>query len=275
MLFRATFTGFEIESQTVQSSDPAQDHLVARVYLDLEVDGTGHTGVCVEGRQPYGTNYSTEPIEVRLAPDSAYRGPFPLLGFSDELERYYRAHVGPNGRLLSFDDGFSVQVQDTAMASIAGPYHFELVDVAGGWILTGDFMPMPRAALAGTASPTPFADGDTAARIGFLSVNSGVNAGPGIPFPKVHRGKTFVGQTLLLDENIYIGCRFESCNFVYFGSTPVNLDGEFVGAPPKIYLEGAARQTVRFLQLMHEKGAPFRDFLDGIINAIGPPGQGA
>src|SRR5207249_4281963 len=102
MNFRVMFTGFVIESQAIRSSNPTQDHLRARVYIDLEVNGKEYKGVCVEGRQPYGTDYSTEPLEVRLAPESSYDGSFPLHGFSDQLERYYRAHVGHRGKTFSY-----------------------------------------------------------------------------------------------------------------------------------------------------------------------------
>lgn len=59
-------------------------------------------------------------------------------------------------------------------------------------------------------------------------------------------GKKFVGETVIVDDKLFVGCLFENCKIIYYGgdegwlnSTARNCDFRF---------EGAALRTIKYLK---------------------------
>lgn len=69
-----------------------EDHMVSRIFFTLEVNGSKYKDLMVEIRQPYGTNFETEPIEV--SKPIGYNGPWNHNAFSDLCDVYFRKAVG-------------------------------------------------------------------------------------------------------------------------------------------------------------------------------------
>ena len=85
-----TFTPCVQDSQDYGSND---EHMVSRVFFDLEVDGKIHSGLYADLKQVVGSNYETGDIEVGLP--HGYPDPFNHLAFRDAAEGYFRSLVGP------------------------------------------------------------------------------------------------------------------------------------------------------------------------------------
>ena len=56
--------------------------MISRVIFDLEVDDYVYVDMIVDLKQPFGTDYTTEPLEV-AAPQGGYRGFFPHAEFTE------------------------------------------------------------------------------------------------------------------------------------------------------------------------------------------------
>jgi hypothetical protein len=80
------------DTQNYGSFDPNDDFMVSRVNFVLEVNGRPQGDKYVEVRQPFGCNYTTEPVEV--GPPLGYSGHWNHHEFSDRCEEYYRGCLG-------------------------------------------------------------------------------------------------------------------------------------------------------------------------------------
>jgi hypothetical protein len=87
--------------QNYGSSDQNQDYMVSRIMFDLEIEGKLYGSHYVEVRQPRGTDYTKEPIEVG-PPIGAYKGSWNHHDFADLSEEFFRSYIGDSGRLFSF-----------------------------------------------------------------------------------------------------------------------------------------------------------------------------
>ncbi len=94
------------DSQTYESFDVSDDHMVSRIVFDLEVAGGQYPNMVVEVSQPYGTRYEIEPLEVGR-PIGPYKGPWNHSAFSEHCERYYRRLVGQSGSSIRIEEGAS------------------------------------------------------------------------------------------------------------------------------------------------------------------------
>lgn len=95
------------DSQTYASFDADEDHVVSRIFFDLEVAGRQYNNMMVEVRQPYGTRYETEPLEV-AKPTGPYDGPsWNHNAFSEHCKRYYNTLVSQKGRGIRIGAGAS------------------------------------------------------------------------------------------------------------------------------------------------------------------------
>ena len=73
------------DSQEYGSND---EHMVSRVFFDLEIDDTKYQGLHCDVKQMVGSSFETAPLEVS-AP-TGYNGPFNHQAFQQIVERYYR-----------------------------------------------------------------------------------------------------------------------------------------------------------------------------------------
>jgi hypothetical protein len=90
-IVRVRFHGCIQDSQEYGSDD---EHMISRVFFDMEVDGEGYDGLHVDVKQTVGSSYETGPIEVGSPKGTKYRGPFDHQAFSEAVEKYYRSIVG-------------------------------------------------------------------------------------------------------------------------------------------------------------------------------------
>jgi hypothetical protein len=90
-IVRVRFHGCIQDSQEYGSDD---EHMISRVFFDMEVDGQGYEGLHVDIKQAVGSSYETGPMEVDSPKGTKYRGPFDHQAFSEAVEKYYRDLVG-------------------------------------------------------------------------------------------------------------------------------------------------------------------------------------
>jgi len=93
MKAKVTFTRCVQDSQEYGSNT---EHMVSRVFFDLEVGGQVHRGLHADLKQVVGSDFETGDIEV--GKPEGYRGPFNHLAFRDAAESYFRSLVGSAGR---------------------------------------------------------------------------------------------------------------------------------------------------------------------------------
>ncbi len=108
------------------------EHMVARVSFDLEVEGRVLEGLTVNIKQPVGDDYATAPMEVGRP--EGYTGSLSLDygAFRREVESYYRGLVGPGARAISVAPGANVRLLDNLIVS-AKTVQINHPEGAGGW----------------------------------------------------------------------------------------------------------------------------------------------
>ena len=92
---KVTFVRCEQDSQDYGSDD---EHMVSRVFFNLEIDGDRYDDLHVDIKQPVVGNYETAPIEVGPPQGKRYTGPWNHNVFRSQVEQYYRSLVGSKGR---------------------------------------------------------------------------------------------------------------------------------------------------------------------------------
>lgn len=236
------FNYCEINSMRINPMAPNQEHLISRVSFHFLMNYQNHDAL-VEVRQPFGTNYLAEPLEVRLPEDAPYRGPFPLQSFSNALDQYYRACIEvalaalglPTNRAVNV----SITLQNGRIDRRDGPYAFELPEVGGGWTLTGDFVRMAKA------------DG-----VPKRSVPAMID----------HRGETFRSALVSLDGNAYRDCKFIDCTMIFRAEESTSLiDVDFLGNNAW-HFGGNASLMIGFLQGMYQSGKFGSELVESIVD---------
>jgi len=92
-----TFHRIVINSQELGSDD---EQMVSTMTFTLTI-GDESFELIVVVKQTVGSDFNTAPLEVS-AP-IGYDGPINSNAFRDEVENYYREHVGERGRVLNID----------------------------------------------------------------------------------------------------------------------------------------------------------------------------
>ncbi len=123
-----TLTRCVQDSQDYGSND---EHMVSRVFFDLEVDGRSYPGLHADLKQVVGSNYETGDIEV--GKPEGYRGPFNYIAFRDAAERYFRGLVGSAGSGIRIQGATNIRMRNNT-------FDFRRVEVfeidgssSGGW----------------------------------------------------------------------------------------------------------------------------------------------
>ena len=98
---RVTFHKLIQDSQDIGTGE---DHMISKAFFTLELDGNVHNDMCVELKQPFGTDYETEPVEV-FRPTGSYSGNWNQHAFADAAEDYYRGLIGSQGRVFAVGKG--------------------------------------------------------------------------------------------------------------------------------------------------------------------------
>lgn len=95
------------DSQEYGSND---EHMVSRVFFDLEIDGVKHEGLYAKIKQAVGSSFESAPLEV--SSPANYKGPFNFDAFRDVVERYYRGLVGGQGSGIRISGGSQIRMRN-------------------------------------------------------------------------------------------------------------------------------------------------------------------
>lgn len=128
---RATVTFHRLiqDTQDVGTPNQSGDHMVSRIEFSVTVGGRTFDGLWVEAKQPYGSNYALDPLEV-ARPQGAYRGTWNHAAFGDAVEAYYREAFGAAGATVSFG-GARVRMRNNTVVR-SKVVQIDLPDGAGG-----------------------------------------------------------------------------------------------------------------------------------------------
>ncbi len=81
------------------------------MIFDLDVGGQNYSNMQATLRQPYGTDYKTEPIEAER-PTGSYNGNWSHNQFRDAAEDYYRSAIGSRGSMISIGPDSGVVMEN-------------------------------------------------------------------------------------------------------------------------------------------------------------------
>lgn len=115
------------DSQDYGSND---EHMVSRVFFDLEVDGKMFQDLHADVKQTVGSSFETAPLEV-FRP-AGYKGPFNHEAFQQIIERYYRSLVGGKGSGIHIAGGSNIRMRNNRFAQ-AEVAEFEVQVAGGSW----------------------------------------------------------------------------------------------------------------------------------------------
>jgi len=115
------FTRLVQDSQDYGSDN---EHMVSRVFFDLDIDGKRYPGLHANIKQVIGTSFEIGPLEVS-AP-IGYDGPFNQHEFQRSVERYYRGLIGAQGHGIRIAGGSSSILMRNNTFDSPQIDHFEL-----------------------------------------------------------------------------------------------------------------------------------------------------
>lgn len=102
---KITFQKCIQDSQEYGSND---EHMVSRVFFNIEVDGENKGEFSADVKQTVGGDYETTPLEVGIPKD--YKGPLSYQPFRQAVEDYYRSQVGSSGRGIHIEGGSNIRM---------------------------------------------------------------------------------------------------------------------------------------------------------------------
>lgn len=127
MKAKVTFRQLIQDTQDLAASDPNQNHMISRAFFTLEVGGKQYADMSVTLRQPFGTDYAKEPIEVEK-PSGSYTGNWNHNDFRDAVEDYYRSAIGSGGSGIGLGPGSqNIRMRDN-MFGFSKSYDIEIPD---------------------------------------------------------------------------------------------------------------------------------------------------
>jgi len=115
------------DSQDYGSDD---EHMVSRVFFDLEVDGVRHEGLYADVKQPVGSSFESDNLEV--SKPVGYKGPFNYEAFRAVVEEYYRRLIGAQGRGIHIEGGANIRMSNNRIVT-PELAQFEVQAVGGPW----------------------------------------------------------------------------------------------------------------------------------------------
>ena len=110
---KLVFTKIIQDSQDYGSDD---DHMISRVFFDLEARGLVYRDLYADVKQTVGTDYETAPLEVSFP--RGYKGPLDYAAFREHVETYYRGAFGSTGGGIRFGPGVAnIRMRDNTYIS--------------------------------------------------------------------------------------------------------------------------------------------------------------
>ena len=117
-----------VDLQELQCFEPSDDHMISRLFFDLEVGGNHYYDMMVEVKQPYGTQYESEPLEVSkmIGP---YKGNWNHNDFSELVEKYYRSLIGKEGKSIKTTDKANNTLFKNCVIEQTEVFEFDIPDM--------------------------------------------------------------------------------------------------------------------------------------------------
>jgi hypothetical protein len=115
------------DSQDYGSDD---EHMVSRVFFDFEIEGSVHSNLYADVKQPVGSSFETAPLEVSRPSD--YKGPFNWQCFRDAVEQYYRSLVGSQGRGIRIEGASNIRMRNNRFVQ-PRVVEYEVDPKGGSW----------------------------------------------------------------------------------------------------------------------------------------------
>jgi hypothetical protein len=124
---KVTFTKCIQDSQDYGSTD---EHMVSRLFFDLEIGNNRYHGLCVDIKQAVGGDFEKTPLEVGTP--QGYKGPLNYTAFRAASEAYYRECVGSQGRGIRIAGGSNIRMRNNTFA-MPKTAEFETDTDPSGW----------------------------------------------------------------------------------------------------------------------------------------------
>lgn len=124
---KVTFKKCIQDSQEYGSND---EHMVSRVFFDLEIDGKRYENLYANIKQVVGGDFEKDPLEIGI-PEN-YKGPLNYQAFRDAVEDYYRSLVGSKGHGIHIEGGSNIRMYDNRFI-ITKVVEFEIRENDAGW----------------------------------------------------------------------------------------------------------------------------------------------
>ena len=102
------------DSQDYGSDD---EHMVSRVFFQIDIDGQVHPNLYADVKQTVGSSFEEGPLEVSRP--VGYRGPFDHAVFSTVVEHYYRGLVGASGSGIRISGGANIRMRNNTFVQQA------------------------------------------------------------------------------------------------------------------------------------------------------------
>jgi hypothetical protein len=83
---KITFESLQLDSQDYAMFEQSEAHVVSTIRFHMEIDGKQFANLVVGARQPYGTDFESEPLEIGRV--TGYQGPWNHAGFAGLCEHY-------------------------------------------------------------------------------------------------------------------------------------------------------------------------------------------
>jgi len=113
------------DSQEYGSND---EHMVSRVFFNMEVDGATKRDFSVDVKQVVGGDYETTPLEVSV-PEN-YKGPYEP--FRQAVENYYRGLIGSSSHGIRISGGSNIRMYNNIFA-VTKIVEFDTEGTDAGW----------------------------------------------------------------------------------------------------------------------------------------------
>ena len=102
--------------------------MISKLFFTLEVGNQRYDGMRVDVKQPRGTPYETEPLEVSKY-IGLYDGKWNHNDFADIVEQYYRRVMGHQGRKINISNAAKeVQLQNIIFPPDPETFEFKIPD---------------------------------------------------------------------------------------------------------------------------------------------------
>lgn len=175
-----TFTDCIQDSQDYGSDD---EHMVSRVFFDLDLDGHQYPRLHVDVKQVVGSRFDTGD-NIEVGTPKGYSGPFNYTPFREAVERFFRELAGASGSKLGFGPGVkNLRMRNNHLRPLVPKV--VVIDIDGS--STAEWMGSRRSARTGREGPAgAVVDDDYALAVNQLSrLESFAQVGSSLPDPPV------------------------------------------------------------------------------------------